>query len=363
MIRLPNKGKISERFKKISKGRNRLESSDIPLVKWNGNDCKPLTVEEYLGPQLHPDPSYRKIVENTHSFVDLLNPRLDLGKNTIGLQDLTSIGKFFEVNCMNTEARSTKSLQSICQKVHHAIARSCPEDLYSPWIIQWFVQDNSSEIFNSLSKQVKNYASKFNSDSEYSKSWLLTLNEHLRDLTCSEGLFFLTPNLIDNRWRSRKRSVRLCIWRKATPQRDTDENMIDRICQQLINSLAQAEIQLIPCGASELYQWLTQWFVPKPEKYTGVVSTTELLRAFPWNPSDLERSESLFSNTAKADISRASLHGTTPWTWKKPGIWWFRGQPTRFVTVDELVEEPKIGHLTGELQFWRYSRHNVGPNA
>ena len=36
---------------------------------------------------------------------------------------------------------------------------------------------------------------------------------------------------------------------------------------------------------------------------------------------------------------------------KIPGIWWFRGQPSRFITVDELTGEPEIGHLTLERQF------------
>ncbi len=327
-----------------------FEPGEIPLSTWNPDECKPLTVEEYLGPHLHPDPSYRRIVENTRSFADLLNPRIDLGDNRIGLQDLTSVGKFFEVRCTNTEALSTEALQAVYEKVHHAIARICPEDASAPWIMQWIVKDDSEFIFDHLTEQVEAYSQKFSPNSTYAKSWLDTLREHFHDLTRSDGLFS-DHYSVNNKWRGKKRRVRLCLWRTTPPQRKFDENIIDRICIQLKNSLAQADVQLIPCGADKLYEWLTHWFVPSPEKYTGFATTTDLLKAYPWGPSDLDRSASLYSNSAKADIGRASLHGSAPWTWKKPGIWWFRGQPTRFVTVDELVEEPKIGHLTGELQF------------
>ena len=345
---------LSALFSKREKTRQQnlagLEYGEIPLSTWNADDCEPLTVEEYLGPHLHPDPSYRKIVANTRSFADLLNPRIDLGDNRIGLQDLKSVGKLFEVRCTSTEALSTESLQAIYEKVHHAIARSCPEDISSPWIMQWFVKDDSEFISDQLTRQIEAYSQKFNPDSKYAKYWLSTLKEHILDLTDSDGLFS-DHYSVNNKWRGKKRTVRLCVWRVAPPQRKFDENAIGRICVQLNKSLAQANIQLIPCGADKLYEWLTRWFVPSPEKYTGFSSTTELLKAYPWSPSDLDRSASLYSNSAKADIGRASLHGAAPWTWKKPGVWWFRGQPTRFITIDELVEEPKIGHLTGELQF------------
>ena len=133
-----------------------LSAEDLTLVEWNGRDCSPLTIEEYLEPQLHPDPNFRKVVKNTHSFADLLAPRLDLGNGNIGLQDLTSVGRMFEVSCGSAEAKSDEVLIRIQERVHQAIASSFPENYGNPWITQWFVQDDVNGLTRTLSKRLKN---------------------------------------------------------------------------------------------------------------------------------------------------------------------------------------------------------------
>ena len=319
----------------------------IRLVEWNGRGCEPITVEEYMEPQLHPDSNYRKLVKDTRSFTDLLAPRIDLNNNTIGLQDLTSTGKMFDVVCGSTEARPTEMLSNMNDRVCQAIGRGVPELATNPWIIQWFVQDDSDNGFRTLSNQISSYAKQSIRESAYSKDWLRTLERHFHDMTATDGLF-PDSSSIGGRWRGKSRRIRLCIWRKNPIQRQSDDGNIEQVCTQLINALGQADVQLLPTGAKELYEWLTFWFVPSPDACTGFKSTHALLDAYPWNPSLENRSMSLFSNSASSDISRASLHGAAPWTWKKPGIWWFRGQPSRFITLDELTGEPEIGHLTGE---------------
>lgn len=321
----------------------------IRLVEWNGRGCEPITVEEYMEPQLHPDSNYRKLVKDTRSFTDLLAPRIDLNNNTIGLQDLTSTGKMFDVVCGSTEARSTEVINNMNDRVCQAIGRGVPELATGPWIIQWFIQDDSDNGFRTLSHQISTYAKQSIRESAYSKDWLRTLESHFHEMTKADGLFSDSSS-IGGRWRGKNRRIRLCIWRKNPTQRQSDDGNIEQVCTQLINALGQADVQLLPTGAKELYEWLTLWFVPSPDACTGFKSTHALLDAYPWNPSLENRSMSLFSGSASSDISRASLHGTAPWTWKKPGIWWFRGQPSRFITLDELTGEPEIGHLTGERQ-------------
>ena len=319
----------------------------IQLVEWNGRGCEPITVEEYMEPQLHPDSNYRKLVKDTRSFTDLLAPRIDLNNNTIGLQDLTSTGKVFDVVCGSTEARPAEMLSNMNDRVCQAIGRGIPELATNPWIIQWFIQDDSDNGFRTLSNQISTYAKQSIRESAYSKDWLRTLERHFHDMTATDGLF-PDSSSIGGRWRGKCRRIRLCIWRKNPIQRQSDDGNIEQVCTQLINALGQADVQLLPTGAKELYEWLTFWFVPSPDACTGFKSTHALLDAYPWNPSLENRSMSLFSNSASSDISRASLHGAAPWTWKKPGIWWFRGQPSRFITLDELTGEPEIGHLIGE---------------
>ena len=106
-------------------------AEEIPAVEWDGKGCAPLTVEDYLEPQLHPDPRYQKIVKHTRSFTDLLAPRVDLGNGNIGLQDLTSVGRLFEVVC--GQYRSPK------RNDHRAFAGARPpdyDDMFSGTIFQ-----------------------------------------------------------------------------------------------------------------------------------------------------------------------------------------------------------------------------------
>ncbi len=324
-------------------------AQDLPLVEWNGKGCAPLTVEEYLEPQLHPDMRIRKIVKNTRSFSDLLAPRIDLGNGNIGLHDLTSVGRIFDVVCANTEARSDATLTRMLERVHQAIAQNFPEHSSRPWIMQWFIQDFSEGLTQAIAEQLNVYTAKELRNNRYTRHWFAAVAEHFDDLTQPGGLY--PSNSSKKIWRGKSRRVRLCIWRKAQPQQDHEDNSIEQLCSQLRHSLADAEIDLLPVGAKELYEWLTHWFVPKPEIHTGHQNTFELLDAHPWPTDRQSRAMALYSGSASADISRASLHGVAPWTWKKPGIWWFRGQPSRFITIDELTGEPEIGHLTVERQF------------
>ena len=102
----------------------------IPAVEWDGKGCAPLTVEEYLEPQLHPDPRYQKIVKHTRSFSDLLAPRVDLGNGNIGLQDLTSVGRLFEVVCGNIEARSEATIARLQERVHQTMTTCFPGTIF-----------------------------------------------------------------------------------------------------------------------------------------------------------------------------------------------------------------------------------------
>ena len=322
---------------------------EMPLVQWDGSGCTPLTVQEYLEPQLHPDLAYRKIVRNTRAFADLLAPRIDLGDGSIGLQDLTSVGRMYEITCGNTEAIGEDALMRMQERVHQVIARSFPEHDLRPWIMQWFVQDSSSGLTRAIHARLQAYTQDALLETRFTRHWFDTVVEHIDDLTRPGGLF---PSATSKTvWRAKSRRILFCIWRKALPQQDQDNDTIEQIGSRLRHSLAEAQITLTPVSAKALYEWLTHWFVPKPDAHTGYQNTFELLDAHPWPEDQSSRVMALYSGSASADISRAALHGVAPWTWKKPGIWWFRGQPSRFITIDELTGEPDIGHLTAERQF------------
>ncbi len=322
----------------------------LPKTEWSGQTCSPLTVEEFLEPQLHPDRNYQKIVEQGRSFADLLAPRLDTKEGHITLQDLTSVGRMFNVRTCSTEARTAEAIQSTFARAMHAVSQVFPQYEENPWIVQWFVQDESDYVFQQSLEAIQKYAKDSSVDSSYSSHWFQTLKNHYRDISRPNGLF-TDPHRGGERWRGKERRTRICIWRTVNPKNASNEESIDHVCDQLINAFAQGGIELIPSAAKELYEWLTTWFVPIPEEHTGCSNAIELLNKFPWNSSDSDRALSMLSDFGRSDIGRSALHGTAPWTWKKPGVWWFRGCPSRFITLDELSAEPEIGHLTAERSF------------
>ena len=57
---------------------------------------KPLLKSEATHPYLHPG-DQAKNVERMQSFSELISPRLDLGDNIIGMRDLQSSGRLYEV--------------------------------------------------------------------------------------------------------------------------------------------------------------------------------------------------------------------------------------------------------------------------
>ncbi len=334
----------------IKGNRTQLHDEEMPRSVWNGDSCEPLTVKEYLEPQLHPDSNYQNIVNNTRSFVDLLAPRIDLGNYTIGLQDLTSTGRLFDVTCANTDALSEQMLSSIDEKVCQAVTQCLPQSTNTPWIMQWFVEDDVDSVRNCLVDRLYDYSQAENRKSEFSVHWFKTVRDHFQDLTDNEGLF-PDSNAAGGRWRGKNRRVRLCVWQYSLNNKPSNDSDSQQVCEQLINIFAQADVNLHPRSAKELYEWLSFWFVPQPDKNSGFGNTRELVDSNPWEPSNTERSLAMIGDSAPFDISRAALHGAAPWTWKKPGLWWFRGQPSRFITIDDLAGEPQIGHLTGERQF------------
>ena len=333
-----------------SKVSDEIDRYDLPKTEWNGNHCKPITVEEYLEPQLHPDQTFQKIVRETRSFADLIAPRVDLKNGQIGLQDLTSTGRMFEVIGFQSEARSEKSISDVFNKVHFTVAQVLPMYSQNSWITQWFIQDEEDVVFRATIDKVRSYIDGETLETSYSQHWLESVDSHFADLSRKQG-FFSDSNTVGKIWRGKIRKIRFCIWRTISTRDNDRGDNIDQICSQLQNAFAQANIKLIPRDAAHLFVWLSQWFAPTPSHSVRQSASPTPISTSLWNPTELERSLSIVSQTAKFDIARASLHGAAPWTWKKPGIWWFRNRPSRFLTVDEINGEPEIGHFTAERQF------------
>ena len=293
-----------------------------------------LKKSELQSAHIHPDPTLEKRVHGTRPFPDLLLPRLDLGGGVIGLRDMQSTGCLFEVLPIASEARQPAHFEAVHEKILNALVNVFPERSLNPWIAQFFVYDEPA--LASFAGDIEKYVDRNSRGGEYASAWLKHLDEHFEDASRETG-FFPASQARETHWRARRRRVKLCIWRGQLPGEPLDPtDNLEHIAEKLTSAVQQADVRLRRLEASDLYEWLTQWFTPVPEEYTAARDTSRLLRQNPWTPE-----------LASADISRSALNGAAPST-TPGGLWWFRGRPSRFITIDEPTRVPEIGHFTAE---------------
>ena len=285
-------------------------------------------------PQIHPDQHVEKSVLEMQSFSELLSPKLDLGSGVIGLRDLQSTGMAFELTPLASETRDRKQIESIHEKIVVALCNIFPQRRQNPWLAQVFVYDEPT--LAGMSEDIAAYAAAHGTADRYTQNWRETMDVHLSDAASDTG-FFRTDT--QTPWRAKRRRLRLCVWRRQNPGETEDPtDNLEHICDRLTGMLAHANVRVSPLKASDLHAWLaTQWFTRTPEEHLATDSV-QLLKSQPWNPQ-----------IASADIGRSALYGAAPES-SADGVWWFRGQPSRFITVDEPATVPEIGHLTAERQ-------------
>ena len=281
---------------------------------------KPLLKSEASRPHLHPGAPAQN-VERMQSFSELVSPRLDLGDNIIGMRDLQSSGRLYEIEPIPSEAADQQHILKTHESIVEALCELMPERRMDPWIMQFFIYDDLD--LQHFSKCVHDYRTINGEKNSYSDNWLRTLYAHLSDASAERGMFRehqQTP------WRARKRRLRLCVWRRTQPgeSRNPTDNL-KFVTERVETVLAQARVRLKKLSAADLYDWLTQWFAPN---HSGDVP--------PWNPE-----------LASSDIARSALQGAAPESTPN-GVWWFTKRPSRFITVDEPMLIPEIGHLTAE---------------
>ena len=281
---------------------------------------KPLSKSEAARPHLHPGEAAHN-VERMQSFSELVSPRLDLGDDIIGMRDLQSSGRLYEIQPIPSEAANQQHILKTHESIVEAICELMPERRMDPWIMQFFIYDEPH--LEHFSKCVHDYRNTHGEKNSYSDNWLKTLYAHLSDASAERGMFGDDQQAP---WRARKRRLRLCVWRRTQPgESHNPTDNLKYVTERVETVLAQARLRLKKLSATDLYEWLTQWFAPN---HSGDIP--------PWNP-----------HLASADIARSALQGEAPES-TPDGIWWFTKRPSRFITIDEPTQVPEIGHLTAE---------------
>ena len=283
---------------------------------------KPLLKSEATHPYLHPG-DQAKNVERMQSFSELISPRLDLGDNIIGMRDLQSSGRLYEVTPIPSEATDQQHVLKTHESIVEALCELMPERRMDPWIVQFFIYDEPH--LEHFSKRVHDYRMTHGEKNSYSDNWLRTLDAHLSDASAEKGMFRKHQQAP---WRARKRHHRLCVWRRTQPgESHNPTDNLKFVTERLETVLSQARLRLTALSGTDLYNWMSQWFSPT---LSGDIP--------PWHPE-----------LASSDLTRSALQGVAPES-TPDGVWWFSKRPSRFITIDEPTQVPEIGLLTAERE-------------
>lgn len=282
----------------------------------------------------------KRMYNRPSSFIDKLPwYEAQTESQTILLDDGFSVGAVFEGVPMATEGRSEQWLGDIRDQVEDAIADAFDEEPNSPWIIQQYTFDDNQMM--DFIQNLRDYPDKHCIDSEYTKQWLDTMENHLHGI-CKEGGLFMDEEVMGAAWGGKMRRTIVVVYRRLPkgwkhPQELTPEEDLNNICDKFANGLRETGIKLIRVGGKVFYDWMLQWFNPRPEITNGDAKAFYELASYPGEddlPYGDDFAESLFFSMPKSDADRQA--------------WIFDGMYHQCIRVNKLRRSPKIGLIAGE---------------
>ncbi|MDC9589550.1 conjugative transfer ATPase [Xenorhabdus sp. XENO-10] len=260
------------------------------------------------------------------------------------LDDGVSVGAVYRIEPVATEGRPMERLIEIRDQLEDAIQDSLEEDDISPWVVQFFCQDEDdpAAYLNTLRDYVKPWAQ----GTAFTEAFLAESERHLNSIARPEGIF--QDSLITGQpWRGQQRQTRMVVYRwlpahKSQANHSTLSSVaaLNQVCERLVSSLAAAGIVAVRQHGAQIHRWLLRHFNPSPDWgmakadfYRTVSDETPLQLDLPIHNDFAE-----------------SLWFTPPVSDPDNGIWWFDGLPHKAVPVERLRRPPEPGTLTGEVK-------------
>lgn len=310
---------------------NPNHAPDAEARCWSGQGHRPVTRTQFARPIVGNKSALQEI-RTSASFADLLFPKTALGPKMILMKDLCSVGRLFDLAPVHTEGRPDSIIEDLHQRLVPLLRDVFPQNQRSPWVAQFFVYDRH-HLDGNL-QALERYINSTVRGSVYSQHWIEALRGHYRD-ACKENGFFFDP-VSQTSWKGKIRYIRLCVWRIEEPGGIPDGQHLDDLCERLGHSLAQVGVRLTSLSGEDLCDWLDDWF--------GPVRKVEDTPKVPLVATPL----ALLKGTALGDLAHRALRRGAPWSSTKNNCWYFHGRPHRFLTVNAILGEPRIGHLTAE---------------
>ncbi|MBC8946342.1 conjugative transfer ATPase [Xenorhabdus indica] len=165
------------------------------------------------------------------------------------LDNGVSVGAVYQIEPVATEGRPAKRLIEIRDQLEDAVQDSLDEDDISPWVVQFFCQDDDdpADYLNTLRDYVKPWAQ----GTDFTEAFLAESERHLNNIAQPDGIF--QDSLITGQpWRGQQRQTRMVVYRwlpahksKVHHQTESSVAALNQVCERLVSSLASAGIVAI----------------------------------------------------------------------------------------------------------------------
>ncbi|MDC9589450.1 conjugative transfer ATPase [Xenorhabdus sp. XENO-10] len=260
------------------------------------------------------------------------------------LDDGISVGAVYRIEPVATEGRPLERLIEIRDQLEDAIQDSLEEDDISPWVVQFFCQDEDdpSNYLDTLRDYVKPWAQ----GTAFTEAFLAESARHLKSIAQPDGIF--QDSLITGQpWRGQQRQTRMAVYRwlpahksKAHHQTVSSVAALNQVCERLVSSPASAGIVATRQDGEQIHSWLLRHFNPAPDWGMAKADFYRTVSYETPTPSDLP---------VNNDFAE-SLWFTPPVSDPENGLWWFDGLPHKAIPVERLRRPPEPGTLTGEVK-------------
>jgi conjugative transfer ATPase len=282
------------------------------------------------------------------SFVDRLPWVEFLSSGALLLEDGRSVAACFEIIPISTEGRDVRSLEKARDALENALQDSFEEHDEHPWIVQWYVQDETG--WDDYRRTLRAYIHDRAKGTAFTECYLKVMDHHLRSISKPGGLY--TDQVVTQLpWRGQTRRVRMVIYRwvstNATRGSLEPEQALQRACERFTGALANAGIKAQRLAAADVHAWLLRWFHPQPTHLGDQLADQERFYALTTYPRTSE--DGALELASGTDFAQRLFFGK-PRSDLASGTWYFDRMPHRVVVLDRLRAPPVIGHVTGEMR-------------
>lgn len=244
------------------------------------------------------------------------------------LEDNESLGVCFQITPISCEARPDQMLEEISKSISEAIKNAIPCEKDNPWTLQVYVKkDNNLE---SAYKEIVNYFPEKTKNNPLTQDFLCSLKEHFEYITQSGGIFH-DSQVTNLAFRGGVMHVYAVLYRRIRVKQKKMNNRRSHL-EEIVRVSRKFSDQLRACGmgirrmnGDTFYHWMSGWFNPEKQLQASLPRDEK-------KPIGFDLAEQLFNS-----IPESFEEG-----------WLFDRQPHKLLTIQSMVTNPEIGHLSAE---------------